>query len=149
MDLRLPLFLLFIVLPIVEIVLLVEVGQRIGSVATVFLVVFGAVLGTLLIRHQGFFTLQRVRRSMARGEEPTLPMLEGAVLLLGGVLLLVPGFLTDVLGVLSLIPPVRRVLLRRFLGSRVGPPPPGPGPGRGPAPDHAPRTIEGEYHRED
>lgn len=142
------LVLVFIVVPLAELYLLIEVGRHIGSVTTVALVVFTAVLGALLLRHQGFFTLQRVRASLDRGEAPALPLLEGAVLLVGGVCLLIPGFLTDTLGVLTLIRPLRRGLIKRLLGVWPQHPPGGPGPG-GPVPPHAPRTLEGEYERED
>ncbi|NIP73771.1 MAG: FxsA family protein [Gammaproteobacteria bacterium] len=142
------LVLVFIVVPLAELYLLIEVGRKIGAGTTVALVVLTAVLGALLLRHQGFFTLQRVRASLDRGEAPALPLLEGAVLLLGGLCLMIPGFLTDVLGVLSLIPPLRRGLIKRFLGVWLHRPPGGPGPG-GPAPPRPPRTLEGEYERED
>jgi UPF0716 protein FxsA len=147
MNFRFPLFLFFLLLPLLEIYVLIKVGEAIGAIPTVSLVVFTAVLGALLLRHQGFYTLQKVRSSMDRGEAPARPLLEGAILLIGGFLLLLPGFITDVLGLLSLVPAVRRFVIRRFLtiGFRSGPPPSGT---QGPS-GRPPRTIEGEYRRED
>lgn len=136
--------LLFLVLPVAEIFVLIKVGQWIGALATVFLVVFSAVLGALLIRHQGFITLTKVRASMERGEVPAAAMMEGAVLLVGGILLLIPGFLTDLVGLATLLPPVRHALVRILLRG-PGHPPAGPGSG-GPG---GPYTIEGEFRRDD
>ena len=145
MSPRLILILLFIVLPLAEIYVLAEVGAALGGVPTVALVVFSAVLGALLLRHQGFYTVRQVRASMERGEPPAVPVLEGGVLVLAAVLLLVPGFITDAAGLALLITPLRRALVNGFLRrvtvvSRRGPPPGG---------DAGPRTIEGEYRRED
>ncbi len=147
MSLRTLLLLLFVALPLAEIYVLVQVGSAIGGIATVALVVFSAVLGSLLVRHQGFRTLQEIRRSLDRGEAPAIPMLEGGVLVIGGILLLIPGFITDLIGALLLIAPLRRAMIVRFV-SRIATParPPGGGPPDAPAP---PRTIEGEYRRED
>ncbi len=147
MSLRTLLLLLFVGLPLAEIYVLVQVGAAIGGIATVALVVFSAVLGSLLVRHQGFRTLQEIRRSLDRGEAPAIPMLEGGVLVIGGILLLIPGFITDLIGALLLIAPLRRAMIVRFV-SRISTPgrPPGGGPPEPPAP---PRTIEGEYRRED
>ena len=142
------LFLLFLLVPLAEIYLLIVVGGWIGALPTVFLVVFTAVLGALLLRHQGFWTLQRVRRAMERGQVPAVEMLEGVMLVAGGALLLTPGFITDVVGFACLLPPLRRRVavawLRRYLVLR---PHDGPGPG-GPS-ERGPRTLEGEWRRED
>lgn len=140
------LILLFIVLPLAEIYVLAEVGAALGGVLTVALVVFSAVLGALLLRHQGFYTLTRVRASLNRGEPPALPMLEGGVLVLAAVLLLIPGFITDVLGLALLVTPLRRALIKRFLRRVVVVRPGGRGP---PGGGEGPRTLEGEYRRED
>ncbi|NOX09293.1 MAG: FxsA family protein [Gammaproteobacteria bacterium] len=133
-------------IPILEIYLLIEVGQSLGAITTIFFVVFTAVLGALLMRYQGLSNLQRVQNSMQAGDLPALEMMEGPVLLLGGVLLLVPGFLTDTLGFLLLFPLVRRALLRRFLSHSQYPP--GVQPTTPPRKDD-PNVIEGECHRED
>lgn len=140
------LFLLLLLLPIIEIYLLVKVGGVIGALSTVALVLFTAALGALLMRLQGLAVMSRVQRMAQQGEPPTAPMLEGLVILLSGAMLLLPGFFTDVLGLLGLLPPLRHalvaVLLRRVF--------PGPRPPRGPgAAGRGPATLEGEYTRED
>lgn len=145
MPLRL-LFALFILVPLLEMYLLIKVGSVIGAMPTILLVVFAAVLGVALLRAQGVATLQRVQQSLARGEVPALEMLEGAVLFVGAVLLLTPGFLTDVVGLLCLVPRFRRYivtrLLRRYAGSGTV------GGGRK-GPRGGPRTLEGDFHKED
>ncbi len=137
---------LFLIVPIIEIYLLIQVGGMIGAIPTVFLVVFTAVLGALLLRQQGFATLGRVQESLARGELPALQLLEGVLLLFGGALLLTPGFFTDVIGFVCLIPPLRQGLIAWVLRRGVL-----NGSGVGRSSDeqhHGPRTIEGEYTRE-
>ncbi|BAZ93002.1 fxsA cytoplasmic membrane protein [Thiohalobacter thiocyanaticus] len=141
------LLLLFLSVPLVEIYFLIKVGGWIGAVPTVFMVVFTAVLGALLLRFQGFSTLQRLQLSMARGELPAVEMLEGVVLVISGVLLLTPGFFTDALGFLGLIPPLRQALIRAWIARQLGGgPPPGAGPAGGQP--KGPVTLEGEYTRE-
>ena len=141
------LLLLFIGVPLVEIYFLIKVGGVVGALPTVFLVVFTAVLGVMLLRFQGISTMQRVQATLARGEVPAVPMLEGALLLVAGALLLTPGFVTDAIGFLLLIPPLRQALVRAWL-RRFIVPPRGPG-GPRPPEDQGPRTIEGEFRRED
>jgi len=143
-----PVFLLlFLLVPLVEIYFLIVVGGVIGAFPTVALVVLTAVIGAALARHQGLATLQRLQATMARGETPAIEMLEGALLLVGALLLLTPGFFTDALGFACLLPPTRRALafwvLKRFMVVT-----PGGSPGGRPAERHT-RTIEGEFRRED
>lgn len=145
MNVRLALALVFVALPLIELYVLIQVGSVIGAIATVALVVFSAVLGTLLVRHQGLQTLRQARRSMERGEPPAIPMLEGGLLFIGGILLLVPGFITDLLGLLLLIAPLRRALIVRFVERVKVATPPRPDA----QPPSRPRTIEGEYRRDD
>lgn len=106
------LLILSLLVPFFEIYLLIKVGGSLGAIPTISLLVFSAVLGALLLRFQGFSTLQRVRSTLGRGEIPAIEMFEGAVLLIAGVLFLIPGFVTDVLGFLCLIPGLRRRLIR-------------------------------------
>ena len=138
---------LFFLIPLIEIYLLIKVGGLIGAVPTVFLVVFTAVLGVALLRQQGFASLRRVQTMLARGEIPAIEVMEGAVLLVGGVLLLTPGFFTDAIGFLCLIPALRRKLIiwvmRRGVVATTGM---GGGPASG---DHGPRTLNGEYWKDD
>ena len=141
---------LFFIVPLVEIYLLIQVGSVIGGIPTVFLVVFTAVLGALLLRQQGFATIGRVQASLARGEIPAVELLEGAMLILGGALLLTPGFFTDAIGFVFLIPLLRRRFIMWAMNrgviataGRVGPTDSGAQPHH-----HDPRTIEGEYWKD-
>ncbi len=138
------LLILFFAVPLIEIWLLIEVGGWIGAIPTIALVVFTAVLGALMLRWQGFGILNRARRMMAQGEPPALELLEGVVLLFCGALLLTPGFFTDAIGFLLMIPPLRRRLVLWLVARSlvVNRPPPGDERRQGP------RTIEGEFWRE-
>lgn len=109
------LFVLFLIIPLVEIFFLIQVGQVIGAPWTIFLVVATAVIGAFLLRLQGFQTLHRAQNTMARGAIPAVEMLEGLGLLISGALLLTPGFVTDTIGFLLLIPPVRQALIAQLL----------------------------------
>jgi len=138
------LLLLFLVVPIAEIYVLIEVGSVVGAVATIGLVVLTAVVGAALMRSQGLAILFRARATMDKGEVPALELLEGAVILIAGALLLTPGFITDAAGFACLVPSVRRRLILAGISLRpVGPTRPrgGSEPGR--------RTLEGEYWRPD
>lgn len=107
--------LLLLGLPLAELYLLIKLGTLIGALPTVFLVVATAVLGLWLLRHQGLENYRRVQRSLARGEMPARELMEGAVMLVGGVLLMLPGLITDVFGLLCLVPPVRRAIVDWWL----------------------------------
>tara|TARA_R110002049_G_scaffold37043_3_gene117204 strand:+ start:2146 stop:2601 length:456 start_codon:yes stop_codon:yes gene_type:complete len=109
------LFVLFLLVPLIEIYFLIKVGYMIGAGWTVFAVVGTAVLGASLLRIQGISTLQRAQVSMAQGEIPALAMLEAVALAFSGILLLTPGFVTDTLGFILLIPVVRQSLIKRVL----------------------------------
>ena len=98
---------LFLAVPIVEIYLLIQVGQVIGAGWTIFLVVLTAVLGVALLRVQGLSTLNRAQQKLAHNELPAREILEGMGLLVAGALLLTPGFCTDAIGFLLLFPPTR------------------------------------------
>lgn len=134
---------LIITLPLLEIYVLIKTGALIGAIPTIALVVFSAVLGTLLLRWQGLLALQQARTALARGEIPAAELLDGLIVLLSGILLLVPGFLTDLAGLLCLIPPLRRRLLRRAIASGR---PPGGDTSHQAHPE--PRVIEGEFWKE-
>ena len=112
------LFCLLLGLPLIEIYVLISVGQVIGAWWTVLLVIATAVLGSWLLRIQGLVTLARVQEALRRGELPAHELLEGLVLLLTAVLLLTPGFVTDVIGFVCLLPGIRQ-LLARALGARL------------------------------
>jgi UPF0716 protein FxsA len=152
---------LFIVVPLVELYLIIEVGSVIGALWTVLLVILTAVIGVSLLRIQGFNTLNRARQNMEMGTVPAMEMMEGMVLAVGGALLITPGFITDTLGFLCLVPATRRAMIRYLmLRSRIH----GQGfynhstthysRGHGGHSHtdhghHKGRTIEGEFHRDD
>ena len=137
-------FLLFVTVPLLEIYLLIQIGSRIGALYTVGLVILTAILGVALLRLQGLVTLARVRHSLDQGRIPAVTLVEGLVLLVAGALLLTPGFFTDALGFLCLVPSLRnrlaKALLKRLIENR---PPPGDGPGQGPT------TVDAEYWEEE
>ena len=139
------LLLLFVGLPMVEIYVLIQVGQVIGALWTIALLVAIAALGSALLRLQGLATLATVQAAMGRGELPTTAILEGLVLLVAGVLMVTPGFVTDLAGFVCLLPPLRRALARALgavLMLRVQ-----RGVGRRAAPTTAAskRVLEGDY----
>ena len=139
--------LIFVGAPLLELYLLIEVGSVIGALPTIALSIFTAVLGGLLVRIQGFGVLFRVQAAMERREVPALELLEGAMLLLTGLALLLPGFITDAVGFLLLIPPLRRWIIVRWLKARGSLRPAAGGPG---GPQSRPdRIIEGDYRRDD
>lgn len=102
----------FIATPIVEIAVFIEVGGKIGLWPTLAIVVATAIAGTSLLRHQGLATLQRAQISLARQEFPMQEVFDGLCLLLAGALLLTPGFVTDAVGLILFVPPLRRALQR-------------------------------------
>ncbi len=144
---------LFLVIPIIEVYLLIEVGGIIGAGWTILLIVLTAIIGVNLLRQQGISTLTRANQLMSRGQLPAMEMIEGLFLAVGGALLITPGFFTDALGFICLIPLTRRGMIRYLMsradiittytvqrGHR--------GPGNHENGESS-RTIEGEYRRED
>lgn len=113
------LFLVVLIVPFIEIYLLLQVGGIIGALPTIFLVVFTAALGSWLLKQQGFATLQRFQTSLAQGEIPAYEMIEGPIIVLGGILLLTPGFMTDIIGFACLIPPLRKRIARYVLENHI------------------------------
>jgi UPF0716 protein FxsA len=109
------LFLLFLIVPIIEIYLLIKVGSLIGGLPTVAALLLISLLGAYLVRSQGFRIINQVREELARGRLPAAQMLDGALVLIGGLLLMTPGFFTDFLGIFFLIPATRR-LIKLWLG---------------------------------
>jgi UPF0716 protein FxsA len=114
------LILLFIVVPIAELYVIIQVGGAIGVLPTIALLLADSIFGAMLMRAQGRRTWRRFTEAVQAGRAPARETLDGALVLLGGAFLLTPGFLTDVIGVALLLPPtralVRRLLARRFLG---------------------------------
>ncbi|MGI9278794.1 MAG: FxsA family protein [Endozoicomonas sp.] len=130
-------FWIFLLFPALELVVLIKVGGYIGALNTLALVILGMVAGMAVVRRQGFRTMLKAREKMTHGEMPALEMLEGLMIALGGVFLMIPGFITDFFGVALLIPPLRKVLLRRMIKS-----------GRWQT-QQSSTTFEGDYYRED
>ena len=112
------LLLLFIIVPAVELALLIEVGSRIGTLATLGLIAATGVVGAALARSQGLSVLRQVQRDLAEGRLPAGALVDGAIILVAGALLMTPGILTDALGFFCLLPGfrhlIKRVLWRRF-----------------------------------
>jgi UPF0716 protein FxsA len=110
---------LFIVVPIVELYVIIQVGQAIGVVPTLAILLADALLGSLLLRHQGRGAWRRFNEALAARRFPAREVADGLMIAIGGTLLLTPGFVTDIFGLILLIPPTRAVM-RRLLGAYVG-----------------------------
>ena len=105
----------FVLLPILELVTLIKVGSVIGAWNAVALVIISAIAGINIIRRQGLHNALITRQKLAAGESPALEMLESLCIAIGGLLMIIPGFLTDTLGILLLIPPLRKIMFKRWL----------------------------------
>jgi UPF0716 protein FxsA len=117
---------LFIVVPLLELYIIIQVGGALGAGPTIFILLLDSILGAVLLRAQGRAAWVRFNRAMAENRMPTKEVLDGVLIIFGGALLLTPGFLTDILGLILLIPPTRagfRGLMRRVVVGRraVGP----------------------------
>ena len=124
--------LLFFVVPIVELAVIIQVGSAIGVLNTVGLLILSGVLGAFLMKREGLGVLRRMQATAAAGRVPGRELVDAFLILFGGALMLTPGFLTDLLGMSLLLPPVRSVVrgvLRRRFGARIV------GSGRGPVID--------------
>jgi UPF0716 protein FxsA len=119
----LPLVLLFIAVPIVEIYVIIQVGQAIGALWTILLLVADSILGSMLMRAQGRAAWRRFNEAVAAARVPGREVIDGVLVIFGGALLLTPGFVTDIFGLAFLLPPtravIRRLLVRRFAGRLV------------------------------
>lgn len=149
----------FLLLPVIEIFLFIQVGDWIGAWPTVGLVIFTSVMGAYLLRQQGLATYVRFQQGLERGEVPATQLLEGFLLLIGGSLLLLPGFFSDAIGLVCVLPFTRVMIAESMLrrgtfvghvssthfhaGTRPGPDAAGPSRAGGG------QTIEGEWRRED
>lgn len=133
-----PVFLVLIAFPLIEIALFVLVGDWLGVWATLLLVILAAMAGMVLIRAQGASAMAEFRAGIAVRRGAMLPMADRALLVMAGMLLILPGFLTDALALLLLVPPVRQIVIAR-IAARVRVVTPGP---RG----HDPAdVVEGEW----
>lgn len=138
------LLVLFILVPIAEIFVLIKVGQVVGALPTIAMILLTAVAGVALLRQQGYSAIARAKQKMEQGTMPAGEMVEGLFLAVGGALLLTPGFITDAVGLCCLLPGVRRLLIRwsfaRLFKGQVVTVRRSDGPGR---------TLEGDYKREE
>ncbi|MFY0612354.1 MAG: FxsA family protein [Hyphomicrobiaceae bacterium] len=116
---RFILFILFIVMPFVEIALLIKLGDILGFWRTIGIVVATAIVGAYVLQAQGAATLRRVSQSMTSGEPPIKPVVDGFFLAISGAFLLTPGVVTDAIGLLLLVPPVRHAIARWGFGRIV------------------------------
>jgi UPF0716 protein FxsA len=146
---RVPVWLLvaaFVLVPLAEIYLLIQVGQVIGAWWTVLLLIAASVVGGWLVKREGARAWEALRVALAAGRMPSRELADGALILIGGTLMLTPGFLTDVVGLLFVLPFTRplargvlaRAVSARLLGSAGVAFGPGQGPGFGPGPGSAP-----------
>ena len=113
------LILLFIVVPIAEIYVIIKVGEAIGAVPTILILIADSVIGSMLWRTQGRRVWARFRETVERGTVPHREVIDGVLVVFGGALLITPGFISDVFGILFLLPPTR-ALIRRLLVRRLG-----------------------------
>jgi UPF0716 protein FxsA len=149
MRLFLILLLLF---PVIELAVLIKVGSMIGVLPTLLLIIGTAILGAMLLRVAGVATALRARERLARGELPDREMLEGLMVAVGGVLLMLPGFVSDVIGLFCLLPMTRGMVIDRLrkrahdqtVRQRAFRDDPGVGTGT-----TRPNVIEGEYEKRD
>lgn len=127
-----PLLAVLVVVPLIELYVLIQVGQSIGALQTLLLVLATSALGAWLLRREGAKAYRQFVRAVQAGRDPTREVADGVLVLVGGLMLLVPGFVSDVFGVLLLLAP-SRALLRRpataFVGARLRGPLAGTGPG--------------------
>ncbi len=147
---------LFIVVPLLELAVILEIGREIGVGPTIAVLIADSVLGSLLMRAQGRAAWRRFTQATRSGRPPAREVIDGALIIAGGALLLTPGFLTDILGLALLLPPtravVRRVVARRLLKRMVTgmtvPPPRPAGRAGGTMPGRQP-DFEGTYREGD
>lgn len=115
---------IFTIVPLIEVLLLLEIGNQIGTLNTVLLIILTGILGAYLMRLQGFAVFREIQENLGRGIPPAKKIVEGALVLAGGILLLTPGFFTDTIGFLLLIPQTRHYLLekiRQAIETRIHP----------------------------
>ena len=108
------LLILFIIVPVVELYILIEVGKKIGSLPTIGIIVLTGILGAYLVKRQGFMILKKIQNDLNEGIMPGDSLIQGAIILIGGILLLTPGFITDIIGFVFLIP-VSRLVVKKYL----------------------------------
>ncbi len=140
---------LFILTPLLEIYLFIKIGTEIGALSTIALIALTAIVGVALLRHQGLSTLQNVQRQMQQGQVPAVGLLEGIMLFFAGALLLTPGFFTDLIGFLLLIPRIRKSLALWLLERSGTIVKMNPGQPSQPSQSGSNHFIEGEFQNKD
>ncbi len=149
-SLRLALLLVFVAFPLIEIAVLIKAGETIGFWPTISLLIGAATLGVLVIRQQGLTMVGRMLAAANEGRLPVEPLLDGYALVVAGALLIVPGFVSDVIGLLLLVPPLRAWAIRSALsGFAGGPVDIGSSRPRGPRKSPGPTVIDATYERID
>jgi UPF0716 protein FxsA len=114
------LLLLLILVPIAELYVIIQVGQAIGALPTIALLFASSILGTMLLRSQGRLAWRRFRTAISAGRAPAREVVDGALVVLGGSLLIVPGFISDVVGLFLLLPPTRIAVRKLLLSGARG-----------------------------
>jgi UPF0716 protein FxsA len=118
------LVLVFLVMPLIELAVIIQIGAAIGVLNTIGLLFLSSIVGGWLMKREGLGVLRRIQGAVAAGRMPGKELADAALILFGGALMVAPGFVTDVLGILLLVPPVRaavrRVLLRVLAGRVIG-----------------------------
>lgn len=149
---RLIFFLLFIIIPVIEIYLFIKVGAIIGAGNTILIIFITAIIGAAMLRSQGLQTLSKIRNSLNRFQLPARELVEGILIVIGGAFLLTPGFFTDTIGFLFLIPWTRTLLaqqaIRLFSSSFFIQTTGSYGSSSDTHHNHTSRIIEGEYTEE-
>lgn len=140
-----PFLLLLICLPLIEIALFVQIGGAIGLWLTLGLVIASSLAGIAVMRGESAQSLERLRRSLEEGGDPSGPLAHGALKMVAGILLFVPGFFTSAVGLLFLLPPVRRWLIGRGAGRMTVRATSFRRPSARPAPRTSPGTIDADY----
>lgn len=130
----------------IEISIFIQVAHVFGVLLTLVLVIFTSVIGMSLVRNQGFKNILLMQQKMAAGESPAAEMIKSVSLMIAGLLLLLPGFFTDLLGLLLLLPPIQKLLTLRLLPHRRFSRMPGGGFSAG---SQGGQTFDGEYQRKD
>ena len=108
------LLILFVIVPVTELYILIEVGKKIGSLTTIGIIILTGIIGAYLVKSQGFMILRKIQNDLNEGIMPGDSLIQGAIILAGGILLLTPGFVTDILGFIFLIP-VSRNIVKKYL----------------------------------
>jgi UPF0716 protein FxsA len=108
------LLILFVIIPVTELYILIEVGKKIGSLTTIGIIILTGIIGAYLVKSQGFMILRKIQNDLNEGIMPGDSLIQGVIILAGGILLLTPGFVTDTVGFIFLIP-ISRNIVKKYL----------------------------------